>query len=435
MDYSKINKLNLLGTIINADESGVLATADQIYDKNTGKSTQDSVKDLKEAIATINANIGNALHYVGETSTAITEGSNPANDNGEAEIDIIFYEGESYNTTTKKYELKTHTEKHKPKSGDVVIYGHTEFIYATVEYTSLTEGTMTKSYWHELGSTGSLKALAFKDNATGSVTPAGTVGSTFKGTAATISTSSKGTLAPTAKVDVYEAGASTSDIGLTENAVGQNTLFTPKAKASGAAATFTGTKATITSTGSVSSLTSSTMFLAAGTPGQEISNLEGANETGHKAFAGVTPKATATGGNAVFKATTTSIQQITGVGTLPTLTTNVSGETLTIGFSQGSLPTRAAVTVATGGSNTITQPTISVGPIIASLDDVKANVSATASYTPAGTIAVTQPTVTVGPMVLGMSTMNVAVSGSTSYTPAGSVTSAFTGTAATITVK
>lgn len=336
MDYSKINKLNLLGTIINTDESGVLATADQIYDKNTGKSTQDSVKDLKEAIATINANIGNALHYVGETSTAITEGSNPANDNGEAEIDIIFYDGGSYNTTTKKYELKTHTEKHKPKSGDVVIYGQTEFIYATVEYTSLTEGTMTKSYWHELGSTGSLKALAFKDNATGSVTPAGTVASAFKGTAATVGFTSTGSAQPQV------------------------------------------------------SISSKDSLSAAGV----------SSEGGVDVRSAVIPKATASGGNAVFNATKADIQQITGVGTLPSLTTNVSGETLQIGFSAGTLPTRAAVSVVTGGSNTVTQPTI-----------------------------------TVKPLCVAMSNLSLSVKGSTSYTPAGSVTSAFTGTAATITVK
>lgn len=426
MDYSKINKLNLLGTIINADESGVLATADQIYDKNTGKSTQDSVKDLKEAIATINANIGNALHYVGETSTAITEGSNPANDNGEAEIDIIFYDGGSYNTTTKKYELKTHTEKHKPKSGDVVIYGQTEFIYATVEYTSLTEGTMTKSYWHELGSTGSLKALAFKDNATGSVTPAGTVASAFKGTAATISISSKGTLTPTAKVDVYEAGASTSDIGLTENAVGQNTLFTPKAK-------FTGTAATLKPTGSIT-YTGGSLFVQAGTPGQSIGDLASSvdKEEGSGSLDGNHPNAsaatelTATAEKPTVTTGTVDASKVTSVGTLPSLGTTVVGETLQITFNAGTLPAKTDVKALS--SVAVAAPAVKVSPIFMALDNVKATVATSVNYTPAGSVAV-------GPMVLDMSTMNVAVSGSTSYTPAGSVTSAFTGTAATITVK
>ena len=410
MDYSKINKLNLLGTIVNSDESGIIVNADQVYDKNTGKSTQDSVKDLKDAIATINANIGNALHYVGETSTAITEGSNPANDNGEPEIDIIVYDCGSYNTTTKKYELKTHTEKHTPKSGDVVIYGQTEFIYATVEYTSLTEGTMTKSYWHELGSTGSLKALAFKDSASGDITPAGTVGSTFKGTAATIATTSKGTLAPTAKVDVYNPGASTSDIGLTENAVGQNTLFTPKAK-------FTGTAATLKPTGSIT-YTSGSMSIAVGAPGGTLVDVAGStynDESG--AFDINHPN------NVGAELTASAAKPTLSTKTASHLKSNagytVSGETLQI--TNAVFEDVAAVT-------DVAAPTVKVSPFILALDDVKANVSTSVSYTPAGTV-------TVGPLILAMSTMNVSVSGSTSYTPAGSVTSTFSGTKATVTVK
>lgn len=46
---------------------------------------------------------------------------------------------------------------------------------------------------------------------------------------------------------------------------------------------------------------------------------------------------------------TTTVNSITDVGTLPTLTTTVSNETLTISFSQGTLPTKGTdVTVKTG---------------------------------------------------------------------------------------
>lgn len=59
--------------------------------------------------------------------------------------------------------------------------------------------------------------------------------------------------------------------------------------------------------------------------------------------------------------TTTTVNSITDVGTLPTLTTTVSNEILTIGFSQGTLPTKGNdVTVKTGdGSYTATAPTFS----------------------------------------------------------------------------
>lgn len=61
------------------------------------------------------------------------------------------------------------------KAGDTVISGQREYVFSDAD-----------SRWHEFGSTGSLKALAFKDNASGTIKPKGTVGSTFKGTAQTV---------------------------------------------------------------------------------------------------------------------------------------------------------------------------------------------------------------------------------------------------------
>lgn len=43
-----------------------------------------------------------------------------------------------------------------------------------------------------------------------------------------------------------------------------------------------------------------------------------------------------------------NIYQITGVGSLPTLKSSLSGETLKLTFTQGSLPTRAQVGVVSG---------------------------------------------------------------------------------------
>ena len=69
-----------------------------------------------------------------------------------------------------------------------------------------------------------------------------------------------------------------------------------------------------------------------------------------------TPEGTCSG-TAVELATTT-VTPISAVGTLPTLTTTVVDENLTISFSQGTLPTAgSAVTVATGTVTSVTQPT------------------------------------------------------------------------------
>lgn len=100
--------------------------------------------DLKDAqarsdIADIQAALTGGIHYIGVTTTPLTDG---------ATTNPITIGGQSYTA----------------ESGDLAIYGSLEFIY-----------TDTDSKWHEFGSTGSLKALAFKDSASGSYTPAGAV--------------------------------------------------------------------------------------------------------------------------------------------------------------------------------------------------------------------------------------------------------------------
>ena len=111
--------------------------------------------NIKDATARSNiAALSGALTFLGTTTTALTDGATTS------PITI----GDSSVT---------------PKAGNVVIYGNSEFVWSDVE-----------SKWREFGSTGSLKALAFKDSASGSYTPAGTVSQpTFTGTKATISSS------------------------------------------------------------------------------------------------------------------------------------------------------------------------------------------------------------------------------------------------------
>lgn len=110
----------------------------------------------RQDIETLKATAVGAVHYLGVTTTALSDGSetNP--------ITI----GESTVTA---------------KNGDFVIYGKLELVFSSSD-----------NKWHEYGSTGSLKALAFKDSATGKITPAGTVSQpTFTGNAGSISLSLK----------------------------------------------------------------------------------------------------------------------------------------------------------------------------------------------------------------------------------------------------
>lgn len=112
--------------------------------------------DIKDAtarseLASIESSVTGAMSYVGVTTTALTDGA----------------------TTSP---ITINSADYTPLSGNVVIYGDKEFVFSDYD-----------SAWHEFGSTGSLKALAFKDSATGSVTPTGTVSApTFTGTEQTV---------------------------------------------------------------------------------------------------------------------------------------------------------------------------------------------------------------------------------------------------------
>ena len=236
--------------------------------------------DIKDAIARSNiAALSGALTFLGTTTTALTDGATTS------PITI----GDSSVT---------------PKAGNVVIYGNSEFVWSAAE-----------SKWREFGSTGSLKALAFKDSASGSYTPAGTISQpTFTGTKTTIPLS-----------------------------------FTP-------AGTVTISKGTGT--------------------------------------ANYTPAGTVSAPKVTVTPNTASIKPFGSAGTLPSFTASVSGETLSLAFSAGTLPSAGtAVTVATG----IKTATASAPTFTGTGAELKATFAgiegtATADYTPAGTVS--KPTFT-----------------------------------------
>lgn len=123
------------------------------------------------------------MHYAGITTTALTDGSTTA-------------------TLTIDEETKTFTSS---DAGAVVIYQEKEFVW---------NGTK----WQEFGSTGSLKALAFKDSASGSYTPAGTVSVSTNATTnktATVSPAGSGDATYTPAGSVAAPTVSVSSAGST----------------------------------------------------------------------------------------------------------------------------------------------------------------------------------------------------------------------------
>lgn len=319
--------------------------------------------------------LSGAMKYIGTTTTALTDGSttNP-----------ITISGSSVTAT----------------AGNVAIYGEKEFVF---------NGTK----WQEFGSTGSLKALAFKDNATGNVsvtgTPSGTVSQpTFTGTQATVSV--KGTPAGSVTISSSSSG--------TKNYTPAGTVSQP---------TFSGTQGSVsvsgTATGSVSVSTS------------------------NSGTTNYTPSGTVTIPDGMFSVGTSGGMETVALGdgvlpacTLPTWTASVANENLTIGWSAGSYTTGSLP--STAQINNISALGVVIDPdkslsfsgtpvrIAASFSGTSFN--STGNFTPAGTVS--QPTFTgTGARLTGSFSGNELTS-TGNFTPAGSVSQpTFTGNSLTST--
>lgn len=78
MNKDKRNNIQLLGTLNNADESGIIANANQIYDANEDKSTQDVSKEHTERIETLETK-ENSMQTTLENITKTGEASAASN--------------------------------------------------------------------------------------------------------------------------------------------------------------------------------------------------------------------------------------------------------------------------------------------------------------------------------------------------------------------
>lgn len=96
--------------------------------------------EARQSIIDLQTSVTGGMHYIGETSTELVDG---------ATITTLTAKSENSMSKTTGF-----------NAGDIVIYGELEFVWNGAK-------------WQEFGSTGSLKALAFKDSASGSVACAG----------------------------------------------------------------------------------------------------------------------------------------------------------------------------------------------------------------------------------------------------------------------
>lgn len=320
--------------------------------------------DIKDAIARagieeIKTAIAGGVTFMGETSTALSDGATTAS--------IVV--GSSTISATKGY---------------LVVYSNKEFVF---------DG----SKWIEMGDLSLIGDLGWKNSASGSYTPAGTVSQpSFTGSSLT----STGNFTPQGSVSLSSAASTSSGAISYISAIGTKSF-------SGTAATI---KPKVTAAGTISISTGS------GT----------ANYTPAGTVAAPTISVSSAGA-------TTTVNSITDVGTLPSLTTTVANEVLTIGFSQGTLPTKGSnTTVKTGDATyTATAPAFTGTGAELTATFTGTEVEGTASYTPAGSVTVNSTT-----SYLTSSFSGTQGSVSVSGTPTGTVSQpSFSGTAATITVS
>lgn len=264
----------------------------------TGSTYNLKDQQARNDIAAIQGAISGGVTFMGETTTALTDGSTATS--------IVV---NSATITAVK--------------GYLVVYNSKEFVF---------DGTK----WVELGDLSLIGDLGWKDSASTTYTPAGTVSKpTFTGSSSTFT----GTITPHGSIDL----TTTNKTATVSKAASGTATYTPEG-------TVTAPTISVQTAGS-----------------------------------------------------TTTVNSITAVGTLPTLTTTVANETLTIGFDQGTLPTKGDnTTVKTGDATyqatapafTGTGARLVTGniavPTSASFTGTEENISI--SGTPSGTVS--QPTFT-----------------------------------------
>lgn len=315
-------------------------------------------KQARDDIAAIQGAIAGGVTFMGETSTALTDGS-----------------------TAKSIVINSATVT--AVKGYLVVYNSKEFVF---------DGEK----WIEMGDLSLIGDLGWKDSASGTFTPTGSVSQpTFSGDEMT----STGNFTPTGSVGLTSAASAStgavsyiSEIG-TKSFSGTAVTIKPKVTAAGTVAITKGTgTANYTPEGSVAAPTISVKTAGA----------------------------------------TTTVNSITAVGTLPSLTTTVANETLTIGFDQGTLPTKGAnTTVKTGdAAYQASAPAFTGTGAELKATFTGTEVEGSASYTPAGTVTVNATTKYLTGSFSG-SQGSVSVKG----TPSGTVSKPnFTGTQGTVTV-
>ena len=259
-------------------------------------------------------------------------------------------------------------------AGGIATYQSKEFIY-------------NGSVWQEFGDLSALGDLAYKDTASGPITPAGSVSQpTFTGNELT----STGKFTPHGSVSVGTSSAkhpvSPAASGTATYTPAGSVALTNTGKSTTVSKAASGT-ATYTPEGSVAFTTGAEPVAITREDGDESDHMLKEVTTARAELDVQTPTITLAAGSAgnghqvtgtvstptiTVTPSTTTVNSITAVGSLPAWTATVDNEILTFSWNEGTLPTKGDnTTVATGiQSATSTQPTFTGGYVRATSSSV-----------------------------------------------------------------
>lgn len=317
--------------------------------------------ELWDKVADIAQSITQAMQFIGKTTSALSDGST---------LNPIKIDGEDYTA----------------KNGDVT------FIDGTPQQEFVWSGSSTTGKWQELGSTGSLKALAFKASASGSFTPNINVTGAISVSSTTIPASTNPLTLSTTEV----TGATSFKAVNTVNSFNNVTAVSYSKATSGTAtvnssATFTGTIEAVKSVGANKN-TATTLALSSVTSGGTSVVTAVGNPT--KATSG----AVTVGATTVYGLAASTTKYMTGPETLSkgTAVTALTGATTNANAFNATVTDEILTFTATAGTVTA-NGTASVMPYSAT---ITAGTSATATSKivgASGSATVTDPTYTISP--------------------------------------
>lgn len=272
--------------------------------------------EARQSIVDLQSSVTGGMHYIGETSTALTDGATTSTLVAKSENSLSKLTGFA--------------------AGDIVIYGELEFVWNGAK-------------WQEFGSTGSLKSLAFKDNATGDVACAGTNSSsavTFSGgsTETVLKAVDDEAVAPSFTEGAFSAGElpSFTEGGFTPASLGTG-FYTAGTAPSYSHSGFSGGSLGEASTGN---------FATAGV----TASVDESNEIVTFAAASTASAVTAQGSFTPASYGTDSFSA--GTPTAIDVTKFNGGSKAADTFSAGVLPSKAADTFSAGSAATFTTETV-----------------------------------------------------------------------------